>query len=305
MPRAFSSYRVPTTSTSISTWSSRSPLQREPGVLHSVRACADRSVFRELGEITAGRFRPSAQTSRCSMEPQERALMKTLSRYPEVVELAASNRAPQHVVHYLRELANDFHTYYNAHALSSMTIGCATRVSACAPQHARSSPTASACSASRRPTDVMANEKRKTPQAGQSEPAVSRLGLDAVRPRDRPVGRIRHLCEGRQPAAPTAAAGSPRASSAPSTTRRRRRAPRQASGRRTQRKPLHVLRHAAEFRSRHPGAGPRRTQGRGAARGRRRRASTYCRPVRSPATPMRTGGAPSWRCRASSRGFSA
>jgi arginyl-tRNA synthetase len=39
-----------------------------------------------------------------------------MSRYPEVVELAASNRAPQHMVHYLRDLANDFHTYYNAHA---------------------------------------------------------------------------------------------------------------------------------------------------------------------------------------------
>ena len=35
---------------------------------------------------------------------------------PEVVELAANNRAPQHLVHYLRDLANDFHTYYNAHA---------------------------------------------------------------------------------------------------------------------------------------------------------------------------------------------
>ena len=42
--------------------------------------------------------------------------MTTLSRYPEVVELAANNRAPQHMVHYLRDLANVFHTYYNAHA---------------------------------------------------------------------------------------------------------------------------------------------------------------------------------------------
>ena len=49
-------------------------------------------------------------------EPQEKALMTTLSRYPEVIELAATNRAPQHLVHYLRDLANDFHTYYNAHA---------------------------------------------------------------------------------------------------------------------------------------------------------------------------------------------
>jgi arginyl-tRNA synthetase len=48
-------------------------------------------------------------------EPQERALIRALSRYPEVVELAANNRAPQHIVHYLRDLANEFHTYYNAH----------------------------------------------------------------------------------------------------------------------------------------------------------------------------------------------
>ena len=41
--------------------------------------------------------------------------MSTLSRYPEVIELAANNRAPQHLVHYLRDLANEFHTYYNAH----------------------------------------------------------------------------------------------------------------------------------------------------------------------------------------------
>jgi arginyl-tRNA synthetase len=48
-------------------------------------------------------------------EPHEKTLMSTLSRYPEVIELAASNRAPQHVVHYLRDLANEFHSYYNAH----------------------------------------------------------------------------------------------------------------------------------------------------------------------------------------------
>jgi arginyl-tRNA synthetase len=41
--------------------------------------------------------------------------MTTLSRYAEVVDLAGSNLAPQHLVHYLRDLANDFHTYYNAH----------------------------------------------------------------------------------------------------------------------------------------------------------------------------------------------
>ncbi|MGI9343614.1 MAG: arginine--tRNA ligase, partial [Gammaproteobacteria bacterium] len=48
-------------------------------------------------------------------EDHEQALMQQLTRYPEIVELAARQRAPQHVVHYLRDLAQEFHTYYNAH----------------------------------------------------------------------------------------------------------------------------------------------------------------------------------------------
>jgi arginyl-tRNA synthetase len=44
----------------------------------------------------------------------ERDLMRLLSRYPEIVELAANGRAPQHVVHFLRDLAAAFHAYYNA-----------------------------------------------------------------------------------------------------------------------------------------------------------------------------------------------
>lgn len=48
-------------------------------------------------------------------ETHEKSLMSSLSRYAEVIELAASNRAPQHLVHYLRDLAADFHAYYNAH----------------------------------------------------------------------------------------------------------------------------------------------------------------------------------------------
>jgi arginyl-tRNA synthetase len=45
---------------------------------------------------------------------QEQAVIRTLTRYPEVLEQAAINRAPHTLVHYLRELANVFHTYYNA-----------------------------------------------------------------------------------------------------------------------------------------------------------------------------------------------
>src|SRR5690606_20252614 len=49
------------------------------------------------------------------VEPEEQTLIAALSRYPEVVELAAEHRAPQHIVHYVREVAASFHTSYNAH----------------------------------------------------------------------------------------------------------------------------------------------------------------------------------------------
>jgi arginyl-tRNA synthetase len=44
----------------------------------------------------------------------EQAVLGSLARYPEVLEQAALNRAPHAVVHYLRDLANTFHAYYNA-----------------------------------------------------------------------------------------------------------------------------------------------------------------------------------------------
>ena len=75
------------------------------------------SVFRQLAERSLEWDTPSGSENLALLtEPQEKALMTTLSRYPEVIDLAANNRAPQHLVHYLRDLANDFHTYYNAHA---------------------------------------------------------------------------------------------------------------------------------------------------------------------------------------------
>ena len=46
---------------------------------------------------------------------QEKSLMSAMSRYPEIIELAAKNRAPQTLVHYLRDLVSDFHSSYNAH----------------------------------------------------------------------------------------------------------------------------------------------------------------------------------------------
>jgi arginyl-tRNA synthetase len=48
-------------------------------------------------------------------EPQELQLIKRLSAYPEIVRQCAAQRAPHTMVHYLRDLANDFHTNYSAH----------------------------------------------------------------------------------------------------------------------------------------------------------------------------------------------
>ena len=44
----------------------------------------------------------------------ELEVLQSLTRYPEIIEQAAVNRAPHTLVHYLRDLANVFHTYYNA-----------------------------------------------------------------------------------------------------------------------------------------------------------------------------------------------
>ena len=46
--------------------------------------------------------------------PRERALQLTLARYPQVLAAAAQELAPHHVAFYLRDLAADFHAFYNA-----------------------------------------------------------------------------------------------------------------------------------------------------------------------------------------------
>ncbi len=49
------------------------------------------------------------------VEPQELQLIKRVCAYPEIVGQCAAQRAPHILVHYLRDLANDFHTNYSAH----------------------------------------------------------------------------------------------------------------------------------------------------------------------------------------------
>ncbi len=74
------------------------------------------SVFRQLKEK---RFTWNDDLANVDLEllrePQETALINTLARYPEVLAEAAKNYEPHQTAYYLRELAHDLHTYYNAH----------------------------------------------------------------------------------------------------------------------------------------------------------------------------------------------
>ncbi len=76
------------------------------------------SVFRQLREknIPVDEAAPDYQLL---TETGEFELMKTLSRFPEVVEQAAGGFEPHLIAYYLRDLANDFHAYYNAHPFLS------------------------------------------------------------------------------------------------------------------------------------------------------------------------------------------
>lgn len=49
------------------------------------------------------------------VQPKERELMVLLLQYPELIENAALKQEPHQLVHYLRNLANIFHVYYNEH----------------------------------------------------------------------------------------------------------------------------------------------------------------------------------------------
>jgi arginyl-tRNA synthetase len=51
------------------------------------------------------------------VEEHEKALLRRLDQYPEIVAIAAAHNEPHSVANYLRELAGEFHTYYNAHKM--------------------------------------------------------------------------------------------------------------------------------------------------------------------------------------------
>jgi arginyl-tRNA synthetase len=74
------------------------------------------SVLRQAGEkgLVVDLAHGCEQLARLDNE-HEQILLAELSKYPELVEAAATNLEPHLVAAWLRELANAFHTYYNSH----------------------------------------------------------------------------------------------------------------------------------------------------------------------------------------------
>ena len=74
------------------------------------------SVFRQLQEkgFTHERDVGEENVSRLS-EPHEKALIRRLTSYPELLDEATHALEPHQLAHYLKDLAGEFHAYYNAH----------------------------------------------------------------------------------------------------------------------------------------------------------------------------------------------
>jgi len=71
------------------------------------------SVMKQLGSKSLS-YDPAAANLTLLTSTHEQAVLTALSKYPETVERAALDRAPHALVHFLRDLANTLHTYYNA-----------------------------------------------------------------------------------------------------------------------------------------------------------------------------------------------
>jgi arginyl-tRNA synthetase len=74
------------------------------------------SVFRNLLQMDQRHNEAIGEAAlELLLEDHETALMRSVGRFPEVIETAARSRAPHQVAHYLHSLATDLHAYYNAH----------------------------------------------------------------------------------------------------------------------------------------------------------------------------------------------
>ncbi len=74
------------------------------------------SVFRQLEE-KGMQYEQTLGLDNIALltESHEQALITKLGRYAEMIQSAAKNYEPHQIAYFLRELANDFHSYYNAH----------------------------------------------------------------------------------------------------------------------------------------------------------------------------------------------
>ena len=77
------------------------------------RICSVLRKLKELG-VDRGMHELAGDLSQLTLD-EEKELANQLARYPELVANAATQREPHHLTQYLRELAGQFHTYYNAH----------------------------------------------------------------------------------------------------------------------------------------------------------------------------------------------
>ncbi len=74
------------------------------------------SVLKRLQEQGKG-WQPVEADLTLLNNEHEQALLTRLSRYPELIETAAKSYEPHQIAYYLRELAHEFHSYYNAHKI--------------------------------------------------------------------------------------------------------------------------------------------------------------------------------------------
>jgi arginyl-tRNA synthetase len=76
------------------------------------------SVMRKLADHSWSWSKESdSNTLEQLSEDAEKALLKRLAAYPELIKNAAEQCEPHVVANYLRELAGEFHSYYNAHKM--------------------------------------------------------------------------------------------------------------------------------------------------------------------------------------------
>lgn len=74
------------------------------------------SVFRQAAERgVAWSADVAGATVHRLVEPQEKNLLTVLGRYPQLLQTAAEQHTPHSLVFYLREVADGFHAWYNAH----------------------------------------------------------------------------------------------------------------------------------------------------------------------------------------------